>query len=372
MANQRVFTSGEKCKDAGQYGFICYEDGAKTPEPPLNYREISLKTGDTFPEIKERNRLGKWRRVYRILSLDGGGIKGLFTATLLDRIVGKWKGFLKKIDLVAGTSTGGIIALALARGVSPKRLVRLYEDRGKNIFDDSWLDDVLDLFTVVGAEYDNKNLAKELKSVLGDRTTLADLGKHVVIPSFDLDNEAKSKKRRMWKPKFFHNFSGGDSDGDELAMDVALATSAAPTYFPAHNGYIDGGVVANNPAMAALAQALDPKTGDQQLVDIRLLSIGTGTNTTYIDKKDLNWGYAQWVKPLVELMIDGNMGVADFQCRQLLGERYHRLDMVLPQRIKMDDPSKVRVIKEYAARLSFVKKTNSNRYSLVTWMTKYG
>jgi len=187
---------------------------------------------------------------YRILSVDGGGIRGLYAAVLLDRLTLEVPTLVDRVDLVAGTSTGGIIALGLAHGLAPADLVALYRDRAKEIFDDSWLDDLKDLGGLTGADYDNENLKKLLGEIFGKRTTLKQLKKRVLVPTFDLDNESPAPGKRMWKPKFFHNYPGPDSDGEELVVDVALRTSAAPTYFPTYQGYIDGAVVANNPAMA--------------------------------------------------------------------------------------------------------------------------
>ena len=288
---------------------------------------------------------------YRILSLDGGGIRGLYTAVLLQRLARQHRPLLDSVDLIAGTSTGGIIALGLAARLTPGRLVRLYRTKARDIFDDSWLDNLIDLGRLRGAEYDNDNLKKVLQELFGSRKRLKGLKKKVVIPSFDLDNEGQDAQVRVWKPKFFHNFSGSDSDGEELVVDVALRTSAAPTYFPTYQGYVDGGVVANNPSMAALAQALDGDTGKQELSDIRLLSLGTGLNPTYIRGSSLDWGFAQWAKPLIQLMIDGTMGVADYQCAKLLVKKYHRLAPVLPRPIALDDWHRVDDIIRYANRV---------------------
>ncbi len=278
---------------------------------------------------------------YRILSLDGGGIRGVYTAQLLVRLEKQVPGFLSKIDLVAGTSTGGIIAIGLAGGLTPQDLVDLYVNKGTAIFDDSWLDNIMDLGKIGGADYDSTNLKKALVKAYGKDTKLSDLSKKVLVPAFDLDNEATGATPRTWKPKFFHNYKGSDSDGAELAVDVAMRTSAAPTFFPAYQGYVDGGVVANNPSLSALTQALDAKAGNQDLKNIKLLSLSTGINPTYIKGKDLDWGYAQWAKPLLSLMIDGVMGVADYQCNQLLNDRYHRLEPILPEAIALDDAKKV-------------------------------
>ncbi len=223
---------------------------------------------------------------YKILSLDGGGLRGLITARMLQRLNDDpdITGWLNKVDLVAGTSTGGILALGLAAGKSPQEICNLYKNKGPEIFDDSIWDDIRDLGKTVGAEYSNKALKKELRAIFG-ATTLAQLSKKVAIPTFDLDNEATDTSQRSWKPKIFHNFVGSDSDGASLASDVALYTSSAPTYFPSANGYIDGGVFANNPSLVAVAQAISQSNKPAErasIDDVALLSVGTGISLTYI------------------------------------------------------------------------------------------
>jgi patatin-like phospholipase/acyl hydrolase len=273
---------------------------------------------------------------YRILSLDGGGIRGLFTATLLGRLADERPSFLEGIDLVAGTSTGGILALGLGAGLSPHALADLYRENARRIFDDSLWDDLKDLGRAIGADYGNKRLKRLLEATFAD-LTLGDLRLRVLVPAFDLDAEASGTRLRSWKPKFFHNFPGEDSDRGERVVDVALRTSAAPTYFPSYQGFIDGGVVANNPSMAAVAQALDPRAAGRALADLRLLSLSTGRQEEYLRGKRHDWGWGQWARPLVALMVSGTMGVADFQCLQLLGTRYHRIDPVLARHVDLDD-----------------------------------
>jgi uncharacterized protein len=247
---------------------------------------------------------------------------------------------IAKADLLAGTSTGGIIALGLAAGKTVDEMIALYVDNGKLIFDETWLDDIRDLGGLAGADYDPSNLAKILKNEFGN-TQLKDLNKRVLIPSFDLDDRDPDETKRTWAPKFFHNFPGSDSDGKESVVEVALDTSAAPTYFPTHGSHIDGGVVANNPSMAALAQTQDSRNTEPapKLGNIYLLSLGTGTNLSYVKGKNLDWGLAQWAKPLVSLLLDASMGIADFQCRQILKENYRRIAPDFPHdtNIKLDD-----------------------------------
>jgi len=229
--------------------------------------------------------------------------------------------------------------------------VAIYRDEAGRIFDETWLNELADLDGLSGADYDNKNLKEILSGILTTKK-LKDLGKKVLIPSFQLDNQEQQAGKRMWKPKFFHNYPGPDSDGEQLAVDVALRTSAAPIYFPSYQIFIDGGVVANDPSMAALAQALDPGTGNQKLQDIRLFSIGTGNNPTYIAGHDLDWGLAQWARPLVSLLIDGVMGVAEYQCQRLLGDKYFRLEPLLPKPIALDDAGAVKDLINYANQVN--------------------
>ena len=278
--------------------------------------------------------------MYRILSFDGGGIRGLVTLAMLKRLEAEIPNLIRGADLLAGTSTGGIIALGLAAGKSVDELLALYRDHGKDIFDETWLDDIRDLGGLAGADYDPKGLNKLLDSAFGD-SCLKDLSKRVLIPTFNLDNADPDPAKRTWSPKFFHNFPGPDSDGDESVVDVALDTSAAPTYFPSHGSFIDGGVVANNPSLAAVAQTQDSRNIDPapNLADLHVLSLGTGTNLSFIKGKNLDWGLAQWAKPLVNLLLDASMGIADYQCRQVLKDTYRRIAPDFPEdiNIKLDE-----------------------------------
>jgi uncharacterized protein len=287
---------------------------------------------------------------YRVVSIDGGGIRGLVTTILLQRIIATpgLENVLDSIDLIAGTSTGGLLALGIAQRLDLAQIRDMYVEKGPKIFDDSWLDDLVDLGKLRGADYDTKPLRRELQNLFGD-TTLGQLRKRVLIATFDLDNEDPAN--RTWKPKLFHNFPGPSNDRASRVVDVGLYTSAAPTYFPSVDGYIDGGVYANNPAMCALAQTQDHRYSPTPALDeVLLLSFGTGTSLQYIKGKTNDWGYAQWVKPLINLMLDGVAGIADYQCRQILGDRYHRLAPVFPAgvTVPMDEIDKIPYMIEFA------------------------
>jgi patatin-like phospholipase/acyl hydrolase len=300
---------------------------------------------------------------YHILSLDGGGIRGIITAILLDRLNThpETADFLEGVDLIAGTSTGGIIALAIAKGASPAELVELYKNLGPAVFTDSLWDNIKDLGSVLGAQYDTQPLEKELKSFLGETTTLGQLTKSVLVTTFDLDNLRPEPARRTWKPKLFHNI-GQDNDADALAYKVGLYTSSAPTYFPTVDGYIDGGVYANNPSMCALAQSQDERVYKNcpNLSDVVLLSLGTGTSLTFQEGMNLDWGMGQWIKPLISILMDGVSGIADFQCRKLLKENYHRLAPIFPPgtNIDMDDVEHIPFMIDYANQVDISGTVN--------------
>lgn len=268
---------------------------------------------------------------YRILSIDGGGVRGIIPAIVIERLEREVPGWLDRVDLIAGTSSGGLTALALAHGLGAGQIRRLYAERGPRIFEDSWLDDVRDVGKLFGAQYNASNLVREFRRVFGG-ATLGRLSSRVLVAAFDLDNQAEDPEMRQWKPKLFHNFPGRGSDRRELAYRVAAYTCAAPTYFASVGGYIDGGLYANNPSMCALAQSQDARAFGRppRIGDVALLSLGTGTSLKYVRGKSLDWGYFQWARPLIEITMDGVSGVADYQCGRMLGRNYHRLAPTFP------------------------------------------
>ena len=284
---------------------------------------------------------------YHILSLDGGGVRGVLTTTLLSRLVKEVPDLLDRVDLFAGTSSGGILALGLAAGRRPDECCQVYEASGAKVFEDSIFDNLKDLGNLRGAQYSNQNLKQTLTDQFGEMT-LGDLPKRVLIVSFDLDNEATGPgELRSWKPKMFHNFPGQSSDAGEKIVDVALRTSAAPTYFPIYQGYIDGGLAATNPRMCAVARAVNPSSG-HRLEDLRLLSISTGRLPHYLEVQDADWGLAQWAPHLLGLITEANIGVPDYQCQQILDDRYYRLDPTLPHFVRLDDIRQAHTLREWA------------------------
>lgn len=136
--------------------------------------------------------------------------------------------------MFAGTSTGAILAPGLAAGWSPAQIRDLYVVNGKIIFDSSWDRDVVEMGGLTGAKYDKENLRRVLQETFEGKR-LKDLNARVSVPSFRLDNIEVDPAKQTWSPTFFHNFPGPDSDGECSLVDVAMATGAAPPYFPSYN-----------------------------------------------------------------------------------------------------------------------------------------
>ena len=282
---------------------------------------------------------------YRILTLDGGGVRGVLTARMLERIEASRPGFIARADLLAGTSVGAILALGLASGKTPTEMVNLDRDQSKLIFHDSLMHEAGELWGLNGARYTTENRHAGLHPTLGV-LTLGELPKKVLVTTFQLDSEnplepSKPGAPRTWKPKFFHNFpldnSGSpNSDLNQCAVDIALRSSAAPTFFPVYQGFIDGGVVANNPGMCALAQAINPHTGQQAIKDVSLLSVGTGARAQWLETQNGDWGLRQWGFKLVELILETGSGLSDYQCQQLLGDCFRRMEVNFDKTIPLN------------------------------------
>ena len=292
---------------------------------------------------------------YRILSLDGGAVRGIYTSVLLQNLVKAVPQLVEKADLIAGTSSGGILGMGLAAGKTPAELTDFWLQHVHSIFSRSWLGKIFNRWGLVRAKYDNRGLRAAVDAFFGEKR-LGELSKRVLVPTFDLDNEGK-KRPRQWKPKFFHNLDEQDPDLQQRVADVAVRTSAGPGYFPSFQGYVDGGVVANNPSMAALAQCLHEELGKQKVDNVALLSIGAGANYEHLPGDRHNWGFLRWSTRYVRLSIDGTMGVADYQCQRLLRDRYHRLAPELPEQIGFDDVSKTEDLMKWASEDEAARET---------------
>ncbi|WP_321404773.1 CBASS cGAMP-activated phospholipase [Maridesulfovibrio sp.] len=263
---------------------------------------------------------------FQILALDGGGIKGLFSAAILAQLESDFCIRIQDhFDLIAGTSTGGIIALGLGKGLSPKELVEFYIHEGPNIFPDSYLDTPRHL---VSCKYGSTSLEVCLKKNFGD-VILGESERALVIPAYNISEDDvylfktphHKGLRRDWKVEMWK---------------VAMATSAAPTYFPAFTGVddmrlIDGGVWANNPTMVGIAEAKN-KLG-VPLEAIRVFNIGTTDEVKGRPKNLDKGGRWQWKSEAIEVVLRGQSLGAFTHAGLLLGKKnVVRLDPQVPDR----------------------------------------
>ena len=215
----------------------------------------------------------------RILAIDGGGIKGVFPASFLATVedaIGDRVG--KYFDLIAGTSTGGIIALALGLGIPARDVLGFYERSGPAIFGGNRL--VRFLRQVGFSKYSQTPLRDALTTVFGD-DRLRDSKTRLVIPSLNLE----TGEVYVYKTPHHSRF---ERDGNERLVDVALATSAAPTFFPTQRSaagtpLIDGGMWANNPTGMAVVEAIGVLEWPRD--SLRVLNLGCTTTAL-----DVGWG----------------------------------------------------------------------------------
>lgn len=326
------------------------------------------------------------KKKIRILSLDGGGIRGIITCVILKYIEEE----LQKIDhpnakigdyfdLVAGSSTGGLItALVLFPDGSKnakysiQEALELYAKKGDEIFSVSFWEQLINPFGLFNEKISQKNLEKQLVEVFGD-LELKQLIKPCLITAYDISSR---------KAKFFCSHEAIQPLENFYLKDICRATSAAPTYFePAkikslYNQeyvFVDGGVYANNPAMCAFAEARKiafsqelndvNKPNYPDIKDMLIVSIGTGqVLKPYKFKEFENAGKIKWVSPLIDILLTANAETVDYYLGKMyetLGPRnqknYYRIMPDLKNASsEMDDTSKKNIYELIQVGLYYV------------------
>ena len=296
----------------------------------------------------------------RILSLDGGGYLGLATASFLQETERHFgRSFYESFDMFCGTSTGAIIALAVASGLSGSEVVSLYQEFGRKVFSQR---SVVSLLRKAGkgvflSKYSNATLRAALTDVFGERT-LADVkssGKSALVTAFSVT---------AGKPRVFKTNHSDDLTRDDgyLLRDLALASAAAPIYFPVVslqspvNGleerYCDGGLFANHPALLGYAEAVSHLGISAN--DIRILSISTpradlaehACARSSLQQYLLSRGLISWGTKLAGVMIDSTSMIAHETLRRVLSwrdnhdARYVRIVLEKPSGLGLDVATK--------------------------------
>lgn len=273
------------------------------------------------------------RRPYLILSIDGGGMRGLIPCIVLERIVERFPDFLDRVSLVAGASNGALMAMGLAWRHHPHTMREMMELTARGIFAERQ-----SRYTVSVAKYANRHLAMMCNEIWHD-ATMSDATTEVLVPSLALHADDS-----MGLEVF-------TEDSDERVADVVMKSCAAPTYFPAWKGSVDGGVFANNVSDLALAHAIGKEWSPSSIV---LLSLSTGHVKQHVpcpgaaDESTHNFGMYQWLKHLPAVLWYGMVEKSSLLCRTILGpERFHRVDPQLETDIPLDDPAMIPQISAY-------------------------
>jgi Patatin-like phospholipase len=312
---------------------------------------------------------------FRVLAIDGGGIRGLIAARVIARLeeliteaAGEERRMADCFHMVTGTSTGGLLAIGVTapdpdRPGRPKltgeELADLYLSEGPTIFGDT-LHKILSVGGWIRPKHSPRRLEDVLRRRFGD-SRLRDALRELVVTSYDMHEPG---------PHFFKRWRAREDSGrDAPLVDVGLATSAAPTYFPSHGfddrALIDGGVFASNPSVAGVVEALkrrDDEPRDLAANELLVVSLGTGQyEVGQPQSKVRRWGRLGWVWPrpdpaLVAAFLDGQSDAADRWAEILLnhepgravhkpselgkGPRYYRFQVALPRGTSLDDASK--------------------------------
>jgi patatin-like phospholipase/acyl hydrolase len=280
----------------------------------------------------------------RILSIDGGGLRGIIPGQVLVALEAKLqqlsgdpgRRIADAFDLIAGTSTGGILTCLYlcpdATGSRPKfsaqEAVGLYLDRGGEIFDRSVWQEVTSLGGLADEKYSAAALEKALLGYFGEQR-LGGVLKPCLVTAYDIVRRKSHffNSADVEPGRFGVKLEPKGPGADYLLRHVARATSAAPTYFePAHipaldgerYSLIDGGVFANNPAMCACVEAF-AMNPELEARDLKILSLGTGVvDKSYPYSKAKDWGQLAWLKPVLDILMSGVAETVDYQLRLLM------------------------------------------------------
>ncbi len=268
----------------------------------------------------------------KVISIDGGGIRGIVSATVLWEVEKIMQDLLvNHVDLVTGTSTGAILSGGIAKGLSMEKMLNLYYEDGPMIFGPSEFEYRLrTVGGLFGGKFDADKLKSALESHFGDMT-LGELYCDFLATSYNMTDGA---------PKFFSKAQ----EHDVKVVDVISASAAAPTYFNPTvidgKSLIDGGVVASSPAMCAFAE-IKSLHANLTASEITMISVGNGNRSQVNSGRIDRWFKYKWIKPLIDIMMASDAGVVHHQLVQIYGsvgqsDNYLRVNGRLPKSVDVD------------------------------------
>ncbi len=353
-------------------------------EDPVNIQQAQILIQEESPETMNT----KARPKYKILSIDGGGIRGIIPALLLAENERRTqKPIFSLFDLITGTSSGGILALGLTKPrlssdvsdnlpvaeYTAEDLLQLFLEYGVEIFYEPLFERLLgpleDIF--LQPKYPSESREEIFRQYFGNAPLENNL-KEVFVTSYDIEQRipiffTNKLEKQQIESKNFQKLCGGFS-----LLDAALATSATPTYFAPHRivnphnsgiayTLIDGGVFANNPAHLAILEAqISSKQKAQKVLnteDILVVSLGTGSLTSVYPYKEVkNWGLLQWGRPLLNIVFDGGSEVVAGELEQLFEPSdkeaksfYYRFQTLLDSELEEIDNTKLQNTRQLQA-----------------------
>jgi len=309
-----------------------------------------------------------------ILSIDGGGIRGIVPAALLSYLEKKIQEITGDprlriadlVDFVAGTSTGSIVGSMMLipneTGSHPKHemtdIVNLYFEMGESVFKKHFWHNLKTIWGLLGPQFPASNIDTPLLKYL-DHYKMKDLMKPCMFSGYDIE------KRRV---NFYTNDDEAEKYAHYLVKDVVRGSTSIPAYFPPAryqdgvdvNTIVDGGVFANNPSLAAFIEIsktifkFEDKSKKRKLRDIVIISLGTGSikQKPFPYKKSKKWGKAQWMMPVIDVLLSSHSEVTDYEMKKIFDtydtmHNYHRLNPP----ILLGDSSGLNASKENLVRL---------------------
>jgi patatin-like phospholipase/acyl hydrolase len=316
-----------------------------------------------------------------VLSIDGGGMKGIVSALVLielEELIKKYAGkkdvyLVDYFDLIAGTSTGSILSGLLLCPDEKRRpkytakdALELYLTHGKEMFQTDLLHKIVTVFGLVGPKYQNKNFEKALMGYFNDVKT-SELLCPCLLTSYNTQTN---------QSVFFNSLSSQkDEKRNYYLREAVLASTAAPTYFPPSctrlnnvcmDCLVDGGVFANNPALCALIEALKLRKS-RDIHNTMVLSIGNVSNAkSYPYRKVRHWGIANWALPILNILMDASEQTTDYQLDKLytvlgIPNQYLRVAAHVKEDIpSMDDTSEIAIQRLLEIGKELVRKEHRN------------
>lgn len=287
------------------------------------------------------------KKTIRVLSIDGGGTRGLFPATMLHELEqASGRSVTDIFDVIVGSATGGIITVAISAGMKMEDIMDIYLNKATYILPSSFWRKLWNPFNLFAPRYPSANLKRLLEEKVGAAKTLADVKQRFgtdtifLYGTLDMSPDLQPGETPAFKVVIYN--SAMATYQQEKLVDIAMRTSAAAVNLPLYQRYSESGSYANDPSLIGLTFCMNRQRGKQQGVsllennalglgagpdDIKFLSLGCGSDgKSYVPRDEIgkgNWGMIKWMGKLISLVIETNMVAGRYCMEQLLDEDHY-------------------------------------------------